>query len=68
MTQLIHDPERRRRILEIVNAYNPSHNPGDLAPVMTSLATAGFDHVLDTAGRTAERKMGLLILDYGACK
>ena len=64
----VDDPERLRRILEIVEAYKPSHNLGDLAPVMTSLAAAGFDHVLGTAGRNAERKMDLLLSDYGARK
>ncbi len=66
MTQPVDDPERWRRICEVVEAYQASHHPGDFTPLVTSLAAAGFDHVLVTAELNAEGKMELLVHDYGA--
>lgn len=68
MTVILNHSERRRRIVDIVEAYKASHSPGDLIPLMTALADAGFDHVVVTAGVNADGNLDLLIQDAGAVK
>lgn len=66
MTQLTDYPERRCCNLDIVEAYQASHYPGDAVPLTTSLAAACFDDVFVTTGINAEGKMDLLIQHYGS--
>lgn len=68
MTAILNPSERRRRIMDIVEAYKAAHSPGDFIPLMTALADAGFDNVVVTAGVNADGKMDLLIQDAGAVK